>query len=203
MADVIVASLLGVVVGFLFVRYVLVAPGRGEKTFTDCLKKYGLSGGFSIGLPIASYFVFRRMYVINEACLLAYFLVFLVTVILIFLLVCWLLCGSVTAQSIPPTILKSYRKNLLLTLLIGGYPDVENHLEALRTLTQVSIRTSFDAGQLHGQLYGGNPERREQLANECKVKVKGLDLIRDYLKCSEAELNHFLETVRQHYRIIP
>jgi hypothetical protein len=203
MFEIILSVLFGITVGFLFARYILIAPGPKAKTFADYLKKYGIvgsTGGITIGLPIVCLFAFKKSD-IHGACWLAYFSSLLVSAIFAFIYICKLLLGSVPEESVPPSIVKSHKKNLLLTLLLEGYPAVNDHLEALRTLTQVSIKTALRSEQLHKQLYGDDQQTRRRLADESNVTPKNLDLIRKHLRCSEAGLKIFIESVKRHYKI--
>ncbi len=200
MLDILIAVCLGILIAFLFARYLLGSPNQGEKTFGAYLKKFGLSGSFAVGGPIVAYFTFRG-HPNSDVSILTYLLTFLVMTLVLIVFVFVLVSGCVSRQSVPRSALRPHSFQLLVALLLGGYPDFKATLSRLEDLADISRKTGMSANELHQGLYGEQTQFRERLSAEYDGSDENLRLIRDTLKCSERQLKQFYDAVRRFYKI--
>ncbi|MHC4476933.1 MAG: hypothetical protein ACYTEL_14905 [Planctomycetota bacterium] len=145
MVHIVVACLLGGLVGFFCAIYVFGARTWGREGF---LRRCSLTVGVTIAAPIVAYFTLFQDFPLKEWCLAAYFLSLLLTLIMTIAFIGWLAVSSLAPGFIPPRILRPYHRLLLLTFFFSGYPGVREKLQALIDLVERASTAEFNPGDL-------------------------------------------------------
>lgn len=174
MICIVIACLLGGLVGSFCAIYVFGTRTWRTETFSDFLRRWSLTAAPTIVGPILAYFTLFQDYALKGTCLGAYFLSLVLTTILTIALIARLLVGSLAPPNIPHEYLKAYRRHLLLKFLLGGYAAIRKEVEAIESRAEKAESRDFSRAQLS--------EEEKRLSEKLKLSREDLKQVDDSAK---------------------